>query len=328
MKEKSGNGFNGIIGNSSAMIAVYEQIRKAAETEIPVMVLGETGTGKDLVAQTIHSLSKRRSKPFLPVSLGAIPRDLVGSELFGHEKGSFTGATEMRQGVFEQGNDGTVFLDDIDAIDEKTQVSLLRLIETQTFSRLGGNQQQSTNARLIVASNADLKESIHSGQFRKDLFYRLDVFRIRLPLLMERNGDIELLTEAFIKRYNKSFGKAILGIKKECSAAMQSYQWPGNVRELKNVIQRAMLICEDDKIRLDHLPARFRSTSVKRNSKVTFKVGTPLENIMKEMILHALAEASNNRTFAAKLLGISRRSLYDKIRRYQIQNEISSYGVN
>ena len=310
--------FEQIVGQSESMQDVFQQMEQAAATDIPVLILGETGTGKDLVAQAIHEQGQQKEGPYIPVNVGAMPVELVGSELFGHEKGAFTGAVERREGKFEQGNQGTVFLDEIGAIDEKVQVSLLRLIEQKRFHRLGGRRSVACDVRLIAATNADLMDLVRRGQFRKDLFYRLDVFRIYLPPLRERTGDISLLIDAFLARYNQSFQKNIRDISPECVQLLQQYEWPGNVRELKNVVQRAVLVCEGETITPEHLPARFRSREVDQ-PVVTFEVGTPLEEMEREMILLTLSATNNNRTRTAKLLGISRRALYNRLRKYNIQ---------
>lgn len=316
-QKKSQSQFEELVGKSEAMQNIYKQIKQAAATDIPILVTGETGTGKDLAARAIHSRSPRVSKPFVPINLAAFPKELVASELFGHEKGSFTGAMDRHHGIFERAENGTVFLDEIGTIDEKVQVSLLRLIEQKTFHRLGGKAKLISNTRVIAASNENLHTAIAQGKFRADLFYRLDVFHIDIPPLRQRTGDIPLLIGEFMQRYNASFQKKILGISPECVTILENYKWPGNVRELKNVIQRAVLVCTGDVLLPSHLPARLRPTDTK-NSSVTFEIGTPLVEIEKEMIIQVLATAKGNRTKAAKLLGISRRALYNKIHRYQI----------
>ena len=307
-----------IVGRSQPMQDVYRQIRLAAVTDIPVLFLGETGTGKDLAAKAIHQLSDRKGGPLVTVHLAALPGELVASELFGHEKGAFTGATSRRKGRFEQARDGTVFLDEIGSVDEKVQVALLRLIEQKKFQRLGGRRTLSTNVRLITASNQNLAEAVDKGTFREDLYYRLDVFRIVLPPLRQRHGDIPLLFEKFLQRYSHSFGKNISGVSPACVNLLEAYDWPGNVRELKNVIQRAVLVCRDEVLRPEHLPQRFRTGRPPRR-KVTFELGTPLDEVEHELVVRALAAADNNRTRAAQLLGISRRALYNKLRKHGIQ---------
>lgn len=309
--------FDHIVGRSKPMEDVYRQIRQAAATDIPVLLIGETGTGKDVVARSIHARSGRCEGPFTAVNLGALPKELVASELFGHRKGAFTGATEERKGKFELAHDGTIFLDEIASINEKVQVSLLRLLERKEFRRLGGQEKIKTNARLIAASNQDLSDEVEEGNFREDLYYRLDVFRISLPPLRERPGDIPLLIEEFLNRYNNRFEKSVEGISPEAVGLLESSEWSGNVRELKNVIQRAVMVCDSNVLRPEHLPPRFRDSSPARPS-VTFEVGTALEEVEREMIIRTLDYTHDNRTRTAKLLGISRRTLYNKLEEYKI----------
>lgn len=304
------------------MQKIYRQMEQAAKVDVPVLLIGETGTGKDLAAQAIHNRSARKSGPYVPVNLGAIPTELVASELFGHEKGAFTGAIRQYKGKFEQGCGGTVFLDEIDSLDEKMQVSLLRLIEQKKFHRLGGKRAISVDVRLVAASNSDLADLLNGSVLRKDLFYRLDVFRINLPPLRQRREDIPLLIDTFIQRYNRNLGKKIQRISPRALQVLQNYHWPGNVRELKNVIQRAMLICENRELQIEHLPPRFHSGNAASSEHalplVTFRVGTPLEEVEREMIRQTLAAADNNRTRAAALLGISRRAIYNKLRKHNL----------
>jgi len=307
-----------IIGVSQVMQKVYKQIRRAASTEISVMLIGETGTGKDLASQAIHQLSKRNQSPYIPVNLGALPTELIGSELFGHEKGAFTGATAVHKGKFEQAKNGTLFLDEIESIDEKTQISLLRILEESKFNRLGGAQFIKSNARLIVASNEDLKELVNRGKFRKDLFYRLDVFGIELPALRKRYGDIPILTGEFLAQFSNELGTSATSISSEVLQSFESYEWPGNVRELRNVLQRAVLMCDGDILEIEHLPTRF-SQHVNKKPVITFDVGTSLDQVERVMIIRALEVSENNRKAAADLLGISRRALYNKLAKHQIE---------
>lgn len=314
---KSRNQLGEIIGGSSGMNAVYDQITRAAETDIPVLILGETGTGKDLAAQTIHRMSSRSDAPFLPLSLGSIPTQLVASELFGHEKGAFTGASRLHLGVFERGSKGTVFLDEIDTVDEKIQVSLLRLLEQKKFNRLGGRKSITSKTRLIAASNEDLGQLVEQGSFRIDLFYRLDVFQIKMPPLRERKSDIPMLVEAMILKYEQTYKKNIEKIDQDALQNLIHSDWPGNVRELKNVIQRAVLVCDSNTISLKHLPERFQNIS-EAMPDVSFRLGTPLDEVEKEMVLYALAATKNNKKKAAELLGISRRAIYNKLKKHDI----------
>lgn len=307
-------------GESLCMRKVFEQIRQAASTDLPVLVLGETGTGKELVARAIHLESDRRGGPYVPVNLGAIPTELVGSELFGHEKGAFTGAAERNKGRFEQAEGGTLFLDEIAMIDEKMQVSLLRIIEQNEFYRLGGGRAVPTNVRLIAASNDDLLDLSKKGRFREDLYYRLDVFRISIPSLRERRDDVALMIEQFLKRYSREFQKDVVDISSECMQILESYGWPGNVRELKNVIQRAVLVCPEETLLPDHLPPRFlNGKNLTRERETVFEVGTTLDRMEREMIVRTLEASQNNRTRAAELLGISRRALYNKLEKHNLR---------
>jgi transcriptional regulator with PAS, ATPase and Fis domain len=246
-----------------------------------------------------------------------LPQELVASELFGHEKGAFTGALDRRAGKFEQANTGTIFLDEISTIDERVQISLLRILESKRFTRLGGKRVMTSRARIIAATNENPSELVENGVFRDDLLYRLDVFRVHMPALRERQGDIPLLIDAFMKRFREAFGKDVHGIHPECVARLEEHDWPGNVRELKNVIQRAVLISTGEVLLPDHLPGRFGQKSAVR-PKVTFTVGTPLSEVEREMVLRALATAPNRKQ-AAELLGISRRALYNKLRKYGIR---------
>ena len=306
-----------LIGNSPAMREVYRYIRQAASTDIPVLLLGETGTGKDLVAQAIHRQSARNEAPYIPVNVAALPPELVASDLFGHEKGAFTGASERRVGIFEQAHAGTVFLDEVGSIDERTQVSLLRLLEQKRFHRLGGRQLVHSDARLIAATNAELNELVRRNEFREDLFFRLDVFRIQLPPLRQRRGDMSRLLEAFLKSFSRMFQKEVYGVAPECLQVMEDYAWPGNIRELKNVVQRAVLLCQGQTLTTEHLPARF-ADPIRAVPRITFELGTSLSSIERELIVRTLEYTNNNRLQTARLLGISRRTLYNKLARHNL----------
>jgi DNA-binding NtrC family response regulator len=310
--------FQEIVGRSAAMQDVYRQIRLAAATDVPVLLLGETGTGKDLASRAVHELSGRSGGPYVAVNLGALPAELVADALFGHEKGAFTGASERQEGRFRQAEGGTIFLDEIGTVSRQVQVTLLRIIDQKQLYRLGGKRPVSARARLIAACNQDLADMVGTGQFREDLYYRLDVFRISLPPLRERTGDVPLLVDVFLKRYSKSFGKRIRGVAPECLGLLESYDWPGNVRELKNVVQRAALVCQGDTIMPAHLPARFRA-GPRQRPPVKFPVGASLAEVEREMIVRTLSAVGNNRTRAAELLGVSRRALYNKLHRHGIQ---------
>lgn len=310
--------FEQMIGRSMAMQQVYRQIRQAAATDIPVLLSGETGTGKELAARAIHEQSQRADKPYVPVHIGSVPPDLVASELFGHEKGAFTGALTKRKGCFEEADGGTVFLDEIATIDEKMQISLLRLLETHEFNRMGGEKGIAVDVRIIAASNADLLYEVQMKRFRKDLYYRLDVLQISMPPLKERSGDIHLLSKHFIKSACDRFGKEIRGISPDFVSQLERYSWPGNVRELKNVIQRAVVTCDGDILDLKHLPKRLQG-NLRKGIDIHMHVGITLKEAEKVLIARTLEFTGQNRSRTSEILGISRRSLYNKLSQYDLQ---------
>ncbi len=315
--ETEKNTFERMIGRSTVMQKAYRQIRQAAATDIPVLISGETGTGKELAAQAIHELSPRSDAPCVPVHIASLPPDLVASELFGHVSGAFTGATKLRKGCFEMAEGGTVFLDEIGTIDQKMQISLLRLLETSEFTRIGSQESTAVDVRVIAATNADLVNEIRLGHFREDLYYRLDVLNIEMPPLRERNGDIPLLVSHFIKEACDDFKKKIRGISSDFINCVESYPWPGNVRELRNVIQRAVISASEDILRTRNLPSRV-SHYQDRETQMTFRVGMTLAQVEKELIIRTLSHTGENRSRASEILGISRRALYNKIARYGI----------
>jgi DNA-binding NtrC family response regulator len=312
--------FDGILSVSLAMRSVLQQIIEAAAEDIPVLITGETGTGKDLVAVAIHKRSKRKESPYLAVNMGAIASELVASELFGHEKGAYTGATEARAGFFEQAQGGTIFLDEITTMDEKTQVSLLRVLETHTIRRVRGERDIKVNVRVLAATNQDIEQAVREGRFREDLYYRLDVFRIHIPPLRERRGGISLLTEHFVSRFDDLYKKDIRVVSPDTYRLLRHYPWPGNVRELKNVIQRAVLLAKSAELTPDLLPPRIReadgSSTTEAPNPSPIQVGMTLAEIEKEFIKMTLASVSGNKMTAASTLGISRRALYNKLKRY------------
>ena len=314
--------FEGILAFTLTMQSIIQQIMEAAAEDIPVLISGETGTGKDLVAAAIHKRSKRRHRPFLPVNMGAITNDLVTSELFGHEKGAYTGAGEARAGLFEQTQGGTIFLDEITTMDEKTQVSLLRVLETKTIRRVGGEKNIQVNVRVIAATNENIEEAVKVGRFREDLYYRLDVFRIQLPPLRERHGAISLLTDHFVARFAEAYKKEIRAVSRETYRLIRTYPWPGNVRELKNVIQRAVLLAKGSELTPDLLPQRIRDANgagaITSNGQPLIQLGMPLGEVEKDYIKMTLSSVNGNKLKAAAILGISRRALYNKLKRFAI----------
>ena len=314
--------FEGMLVNSLAMRSVIEQIIEAAAADIPILITGETGTGKDLVAAAIHKRSKRKSAPYLAVNMGAIASELIASELFGHEKGAYTGASEVRAGLFEQAQGGTIFLDEITTMNEKTQVSLLRVLETKTVRRVGGERDIKVDVRVIAASNENIEEAVKQGRFREDLYYRLDVFRIHLPALRERAGGVSLLTDHYISRFDEMYKKDIRVVSPTTYRLLRRYPWPGNVRELKNVIQRAVLMAKGAELTPDLLPARIRQVSESAVTEVEpqspIRLGMSLADVEREFIKMTLSSVSGNKMKAASVLRISRRALYNKLKRFGV----------
>jgi len=298
---------------------VLRRAMDAAAVDIPVLITGETGTGKDLVAAAIHRRSRRKSRPYIPVNMGAMARELIASEIFGHEKGAYTGAQETRPGIFEQGDGGTVFLDEVATMDEKTQVSLLRVLDDKTFRRVGGIKSIGADVRVIAATNEDLEKKVAAKRFREDLFYRLNVFPIRIPPLRERVSAITALANHFVSRFSAVYGKDVDRIAPESYRLLRRYSWPGNVRELKNVIQTAVLMIDGNELTPEFIPQRIKGATSGNESHgdgtCSFQVGTTLDSVQKEIIRLTLARVGGNKKLAASILGISRRALYNKISR-------------
>jgi transcriptional regulator with PAS, ATPase and Fis domain len=316
------NQFEGMLGVSLPMLEVFQSILDAASADVPVLITGETGTGKDLVAGAIHNRSRRKDKPFIAANMGAMASELIASELFGHEKGSYTGALGMRKGRFEEAHGGTIFLDEISTMDEKCQVFLLRVLETKTFRRVGGDKDIRVDVRVIGATNEDLESAIRNNRFREDLYYRFDVFRIHLPPLRQRPGGLRVLTTYFISQFRQIYKKNITRVSADALFCLESYPWPGNVRELKNVIQRAVLVSDGDELTVDLLPARIRNAEQSAQSSILgvprIHVGMTLGAVEKEFIALTLTSVGGNKQKAAKILGISRRTLYDKLKKFHL----------
>src|SRR5919106_6579260 len=304
--------FEGMLGISLPMREVFQRILEAASEDISVLITGETGTGKDMVASAIHKKSRRRNGPYIVVNTGAISSELIASELFGHEKGAYTGALESTRGRFEEAHRGTIFLDEISTINEKAQVSLLRVLETKTFRRVGGEKDICANVRVIAATNENLEEAVQQKRFREDLFYRLDVFHIHVPALRERPGGVSLLTNHFVPHFNAVYKKQVRAVAPEAWHCLRSYSWPGNVRELKNVIQRAVLMAKGEELTADLLPLRIRAAAEANVAVQHFPIhaGMTLDAVEKEFVLMTLASTKGNKKETAQKLGISRRALY------------------
>jgi len=316
--------FGNIIGKSKAMQDVFEMIRKVAPTNATVLIEGENGTGKELVAKSIHFNSPRREKPFVAVNCSALAETLLESELFGHEKGAFTGAVLMKKGRFELADGGTLFLDEIGELSLSLQVKLLRVLQEKTFERVGGLKPISVDIRIIAATNKRLKEEVEKGKFREDLFYRLNVLSILLPPLRERDKDIRILVDHFIHKYAKErrSGPPITGVDQEVERIFFEYNWPGNVRELENVIERAAILCSGNTIGVSDLPKNFKAdsqsffpiSSIPENAKLQ----ETLAMIEKQMIQRALRLTNQVQSNAAEMLGIGKSGLNKKLKKYRL----------
>jgi two-component system NtrC family response regulator len=317
--------FGNIIGKSQRMAEVFDIIRKVSQATATVLIEGGSGTGKELVAKSIHYNSPRRERPFIPVNCAALAESLLESELFGHEKGAFTGAAATKKGRFELADGGTLFLDEIGELSQGLQVKLLRVLQEKTFERVGGTRSLQVDIRLIVATNKSLKKEVLEGRFREDLYFRLNVVHLVLPQLQERREDIRLLVEHFIEKYRperSSASSPIIGIDQEVERLFHDYDWPGNVRELENVIERAMVMCPDTVIRLGDLPQDFKDNVNDSLSLSSIppdaKLYDTLAQVEKEMIMRAMKRADNVQTRAASMLGIGKSGLNQKIKKYQL----------
>ncbi len=313
-----------IIGNSSRMRQVFEMIHRVAKSNATILIRGESGTGKELVANAIHYNSARASKPFIKVNLAALPETLVESELFGHEKGAFTGALQRKQGRFELAQGGTIFLDEIGDLSSNVQLKLLRVIQEREFTRLGGTTTLKADVRLIAATHRDLEKLVADGAFRDDLYYRLNVFPIYLPPLRERKTDITLLAEHFLEKYAKENNQPVPRLSQSAVDLLMQYFWPGNIRELENVIERALLVCDGDTILSSHLPPSLQSrwtsgataAGHEADSPERLSLAAQVENLERELIIEALAATRGNQSAAADYLDTSLRIMGYKIKRY------------
>jgi two-component system response regulator AtoC len=305
----------GIVGHSPKLAEVIERVKLVAPSKATILIEGETGTGKELIAQAIHQASPRARAPFVPVHCAALPAQLLESELFGHERGSFTGATERREGRFEAADTGTVFLDEIGEIGPEIQVKLLRFLETKSFERIGSSKTMTVDVRLVAATNRNLEQMVKEGKFREDLFFRLNVVRITTPPLRERTEDIPVLLEHFIKVYSKENAYEAVTVEPGAMRYLQSYPWPGNIRELRNFAENAVVLRRGGKISEFDLEPKFRGEVAPPPSMVTATPANPysVEDNEKRLLKEALMKARGNRTKAAQLLGISRRTLHRKI---------------
>ena len=308
------SGFASIIGRSAEMRQVFEMVRQVAPSRSSVLITGESGVGKEMIAEALHYNSPRKEKPFIKVHCAALTETLLESELFGHEKGAFTGAVARKRGRFELAHLGTLFLDEIGEINQNVQIKLLRVLEEKRFERVGGEETVEVDVRLIAATNRDLKEAIAQGKFREDLYYRLNVVNIHVPPLRERKEDIALLTAAFLKEFSQENGKEMEGIDPKARLALYNYSWPGNVRQLRNTIESAVVLCKGTTIGLEDLPPNVRGES--GGDSVRVPVGATLAEAEKEVIRATLAREGGNKSRTADILDIGRKTLHRKIEEY------------
>jgi DNA-binding NtrC family response regulator len=319
-------GLENIIGQSAPMVEVLETVKQVAPSRASVLIQGESGTGKEVVARAIHQISPRRNGPFVAVHCAALSLNLLESELFGHEKGAFTGAMERRIGRFEEADGGTIFLDEIGEIDPSVQVKILRVLGERQFERVGGNKTLTVDVRLVAATNRNLEELVKAGKFRDDLFYRLQVVTITLPPLRSRGDDVVLLANAFLREFSRENNKAITEITPEAMTGLQLYTWPGNVRELRTAIERAVVLARGEKITVRDLPPAVRAmveTAREQGAlspEQIIKSAMTMREAERLMIINALKSTESNRSLAAKQLDISRRTLHRKIAEFKLQD--------
>jgi DNA-binding NtrC family response regulator len=310
-----------LVGKSASMRRVIATIERIAEASASIVIAGESGSGKELVARTIHQMSSRCAKPYVGVNCAAIPETLMESELFGHERGAFTGADRRREGCFEAANGGTLLLDEITEMKIEMQAKLLRVLEERQLRRVGGNSEIALDVRVLAASNRDVAQAVRDGKLREDLYYRLNVFTIDLPPLRERREDIPLLVQNFVQHYAVRNNKDIVGVDDEALSALQAHPWPGNVRQLRNVMERALIVCNGRVIRRSDLPAEFQSIPSVESGYVKLRVGSTLEEMEKELVRRTIEFSGGNKTRAAQMLGVTPKTLYNKLERYGQRGE-------
>lgn len=305
-----------IIGNSSAIRKIFEEIKKVAPTKATVLITGESGVGKELVANAIHNFSQRKSKPFIKVHCAALAETLLESELFGHEKGAFTGAIERKRGRFELSNKGSIFLDEIGEINQNIQIKLLRVLQEKQIERVGSSDPIDVDTRVIAATNKNLEKEMKEGRFREDLYYRLNVVHIFIPPLRERREDIPLLVDAFVKEFSNENGKEISSIEPKARSAIYNYDWPGNIRQLRNCIESAVVMTSDNVLHFEDLPFKEKT----ENELIKIHVGSTMKEAEREIIIRTLGHENNNKKRVADILGIGRKTLYRKLKEYNIED--------
>jgi DNA-binding NtrC family response regulator len=306
-----------LIGRTPAMREVYRLMELAAPSTAPVLVWGESGTGKELVARTIHDLSPRRDGPFVPINCAAIPETLLESEIFGHERGAFTGATERRMGCFELADGGTIFLDEVAEMQVSTQAKFLRILQEGRFRRLGGKTELRVDVRVVAATNKDPWQAVRDGLLREDLYYRLNVFNLHLPPLRERGDDLPPLIQAFLEEFAAKYAKTVRGVEGEALELLKRHTWPGNIRELRNVLERAVLVARGELIGPADVPAELRAQARQPNQGLELRVGMTIDEAERMLIMQTLQQTGQNKTRAAEMLGISLKTLHNKLTRYR-----------
>jgi transcriptional regulator with PAS, ATPase and Fis domain len=316
--------FGQMVGNAPALRAVYRVIEQAAPTAASVLVYGESGTGKELVAKTIHELSGRSRHPFVAINCAAIPESLLENEIFGHERGAYTGAVERRPGCFELAHTGTLFLDEIAEVAPGIQAKLLRVLQERTIRRLGGQREQQVDVRLIAATNVDPARAVQQGKLREDLYYRINVIGICVPPLRERIEDIPLLVQTFIAEFNERNGKSVQAVTPEALRLLQRYSWPGNIRELRNVVERAVILSPGEFIELEHLPADLSGPPPPSIHSSGLSAGMTVEEAERKLIELTLAHTRDNKTRAAEILGVTVKTLHNKLKRFRLEAEKKS----
>lgn len=306
--------FESIIGKSAEMQRIFQMVRKAADSKASVLITGESGTGKELIANALHNLSPRKSNPFIKVHCAALSETLLESELFGHEKGAFTGAAARKRGRFELANTGTIFLDEIGEINQNVQIKILRVLQDKRFERVGGEETLEVDVRVIAATNRNLEEEIAQGRFREDLFYRLNVVHIQVPPLRDRKDDIPLMLNAFLDEFNRENNKSITGFDSRSRSALYKYDWPGNIRQLRNCVESAVVMCSGNEITLEDLPPTVRGAA--ELNVIQVPVGITMAEAEKIIIQQNLASNQGNKSKTADILGIGRKTLHRKLEEY------------
>ncbi len=315
LAEMGSTGGRAMVGQSPAFRAMMDTIRQAAPSTATVLLLGESGTGKELAARALHEQSNRAKGPFVAINCGALPESILEAELFGVERGAFTGAVARREGRFERASGGTLFLDEVGEMPLSAQVKLLRVLQEGELERLGGTQTVKVDVRIVAATNKDLQREVAEGRFREDLYYRLNVVEVRIPALASRREDIPLLADAFLRRFASKNGKVLRGFSPEALSTLENYAWPGNVRELEHAVERAVVLAKTDVLEVADLPETVRKGPLGSAGQLVIPIGTPMEEVERRVIHETLRHTKGDKTLAARLLGIAARTIYRKLER-------------